>query len=356
MTLNKIATKFLAFYVLIVAPALAQGFAGLDSDADGFALPQRSTGFSFPADHGAHPDFRIEWWYVTANLRGTDGQSYGVQWTMFRAALKPGEAAGWQSPQLWMGHAALTSRQSHHVAERLARGGIGQAGVRISPFEAHIDDWQMKGTSAPGKDELAELDLRASGADFAYELKLDADGPLVFHGDSGYSVKSAQGQASYYYSQPFYKVSGTLSMAQGDVSVTGEAWLDREWSSQLLAADQTGWDWFSLHFADGAKLMGFRLRDGGAGFTSATWIAAGGRAEPQPPGALKVSPLATARVAGRDIPVRWRVELASKGIDVTTRPLNPNAWMKTQIPYWEGPVFFEGSHGGRGYLEMTGYD
>lgn len=353
---SKSGAKILALYLLLVVPVQAQGFAGLGNDAEGFATPQRGATLVFPADHGAHPGFRIEWWYITANLHGTDDQSYGVQWTLFRTALKPGNAEGWQSPQLWMGHAALTSSQSHHVAERIARGGIGQAGVQVWPFEAHIDDWQMKSTPAPGKDELASLDLRASGADFAYNLKLDARGPLVFHGDNGYSVKSAQGQASHYYSQPFYKVSGTLSMPQGEVIVTGEAWLDREWSSQPLAADQTGWDWFSLHFSDGAKLMGFRLRDTGAGFTSATWIAADGKTEHQLPGALKVTPLATARIAGRDIPVRWRVELASKGIDVTTRPLNPNAWMKTQVPYWEGPVTFEGSHTGRGYVEMTGYE
>jgi predicted secreted hydrolase len=356
MKLSRFAATFLVFYLLTVVPVLAQGFAGLGSDAGGFALPQRGKALRFPADHGPHHDFRIEWWYLTANLQGTDGESYGVQWTLFRAALKPGEAEGWQSPQLWMGHAALTSRDSHLVAERVARGGIGQAGVRISPFEAHIDDWRMKSTAPADSDELSKLELRATGSDFSYRLQLEARSPLVLHGEGGYSVKSAQGQASHYYSQPFYKVSGVVSASQGDVEVSGEAWLDREWSSQPLAADQTGWDWFSLHFAAGNKLMGFRLRDGGPGFTSATWISADGKTEPQPPGALKVTPLQTARIAGREIPVRWRVELESKGVNVVTNPLNANAWMDTQVPYWEGPALFEGTHAGRGYIEMTGYE
>ena len=137
--------------------------------------------------------------------------------------------------------------------------------------------------------------------------------------------------------------------------MTGQAWLDHEWSSQPLAEDQTGWDWFSLHFDSGEKMMGFRLRGGGAGFTSATWIGADGRPQPQAPGALRVTPLETAAVAGRSVPIRWRVQLPEKGVDVTTRALNPQAWMDTRFPYWEGPIRIEGSHAGRGYLEMTGY-
>ena len=338
------------------APALAQGFAGLGSDAEGFALPQRGTELVFPRDHGAHPDYRIEWWYLTANLDGAGGQTYGAQWTLFRTALAPGEQQGWQSPQLWMGHAGLTTQETHHSAERLARGGIGQAGVTLSPFAATIDGWSMTSRAAPGADELSAIDITAAGRDFSYALALDAEGPLVRQGEEGYSVKSAQGQASYYYSQPFYRVSGTITLGGKEIAVSGQAWFDHEWSSQPLAADQTGWDWFSFHFASGEKLMGFRLRDAGDGFTSATWINPDGRPEPQPPGALSVTPLAWAEVKGRKVPVRWRVVLPGKGVDVTTRALNPQSWMDTQVSYWEGPVFIEGSHPGRGYVEMTGYE
>ena len=149
---------------------------------------------------------------------------------------------------------------------------------------------------------------------------------------------------------------GTLNLPGGAVKVTGKAWLDHEWSSQPLAKDQTGWDWFSLHFENGAKLMGFRLRDAGPGYTAATWINADGKPVAQMPNALKVTPLETASISGRDIPVRWRVERPTHGVDVTTKPLNPNAWMGTQIPYWEGPVQFTGSQKGKGYVEMTGYE
>ncbi len=349
--------KALICMLMLVLPALPahpQGFAGLGQDAQGFALPAPRA-LIFPADHGAHDDFRIEWWYLTATLTGPDGTPYGAQWTLFRTALAPGEAAGWSSPQLWMGHAAVTTPETHLVAETLARGGIGQAGVTADPFAAWIDDWQMVGRAAAGQDVLSALDLTAEGADFSFALALDATGPLVPQGDGGYSVKSAAGQASMYYSQPFYTVAGNITVKGAEIPVTGQAWLDREWSSQPLAADQTGWDWFSLMFDDGARLMGFRLRDGGAGFTSGTWIAPDGAPVPLPPGALTVTPLETTVAGGRVLPTTWRVELPSRVLDVTVRAMNPQAWMDTLVPYWEGPISIAGTHAGRGYLEMTGY-
>lgn len=348
-------------WLMLAGAAAAQGFADLGAPSGGFALPERGRALDFPADHGAHPGFRIEWWYLTANLTGPDGKEYGVQWTLFRSATEPGDsgsATGWSTPQLWMGHAAATTETAHLVAERLARGGTGQAGVTLgegAPFRAWIDDWEMQSTALAGEDAFARLRLAARGAEFGYRLDLVAGGPLVRHGEAGYSVKSAGGQASHYYSQPFYRVTGELDLPEGKVAVTGQAWLDREWSSQPLGTDQTGWDWFSLSFDGGEKLMGFVLRDGGSGFTSGTWIEADGTPHPLPPGALQAVPLEEAPVEDREVPVSWRLILPERGLDVSLQALNPQAWMATSVPYWEGPVRVTGSHGGRGYLEMTGY-
>ncbi len=341
--------KALVLALLLPMQAMAQGFAGLGSAPGDFAMPQAGTVLQFPEDHGAHPEFRIEWWYLTANMTGPDGTPYGLQWTLFRSALAPRDGQGWDTPQLWMGHAAVTAPDAHFVAERLARGGIGQAGVAAAPFSAWIDDWAMEGP------DFNDMRLTATGADFAYDVELRAEGPLVLHGQNGYSVKSAAGQASHYYSQPFFALSGTLTLPDGSVPVTGTAWLDREWSSQPLAEDQTGWDWFSLSFDSGDKLMGFVLR-GGADYTSATWIARDGTATAFADGAFSAVPLASHRVAGRNVPTTWRLRLPERGVDVTVAALNRDAWMATSIPYWEGPITIAGSHTGVGYLEMTGYD
>lgn len=334
---------------------VAQGFAGLGSNAEGFALPQRGHRLEFPRDHGSHPDFRIEWWYITANLKTVDGRQIGAQWTLFRSALAPEERQGWSSPQVWIGHAAVTTQDHHYVAERLARGGVGQAAVVAAPFEAWIDDWKMQSRAASSQGHLDHLELSAKDRDFSYRLTLDTDGPLVLQGDEGYSVKSASGQASYYYSQPFFAVHGTVELDGETHEVTGRAWLDREWSSQPLAATQTGWDWFSLHLASGEKVMAFRLRDSGPGYISATWINADGKPAPLSSEDVSLEPVRTTNVKGKTIPVEWRVKIPSRGLDIRTKALNDQAWMTTSTPYWEGPIQIEGSTSGQGYLEMTGY-
>ena len=332
----------------------ASGFAGLGAQVEGFAQVEPNPQLRFPEDLGSHPNYRIEWWYVTANLTDEQGDEWGVQWTLFRQALEPdnNEDQGWQTPQLWLGHAGLTSRQGHWQSERLARGGVGQAGVEAQPFKAWIDHWLF----ASKNKDFSPLKLSASGDDFAYQLTLETQQPLVLQGEAGYSRKSDQGQASYYYSQPFFAVSGQVQVGDQSLKVTGQGWMDREWSSQPLAENQEGWDWFSLHLDSGEKLMVFQLRDQqGPNFHSGTWITAQGDTTPLQPEQIQLEPLNQTQVAGRRLPTRWQIIIPDKNLKITTQALNPQAFMDTSIPYWEGPVHFEGSHEGRGFLEMTGY-
>ena len=357
--MNSRAFSILAALLALIASiaiARSQGFSGLGMDAAGFATVQRGRTLAFPADFGPHPDYRIEWWYLTANLKDKAGNEYGVQWTLFRQATAPGgQDEGWSSRQLWMGHAAVTSATTHRFAEKFARGGVGQAGVTTQPFAAFIDDWQMK-ADKPETPRLSPLELTASGQDFSYGLKLEADGPLVLQGEAGYSVKSERGQASYYYSQPFLTVSGEIVLDGRSIDVTGKAWIDREWSSQPLASDQTGWDWFSLHLSSGDKVMLFRLRHAdGRHFFAGNWIGKDGRSEVLPADGIMMTPGDVTRVGEKDIPTTWHVTIPSKGIDLRSAPLNPRSWMGTMFSYWEGPVRVTGSHDGIGYLEMTGY-
>lgn len=340
-----------------VERAGAGGFAGLGDSASGFAEVVPGKTLSFPDDFGAHPDYRIEWWYVTANLKDADGNAYGVQWTLFRQALSPGpEREGWASQQVWMGHAAVTSATAHHFAETLARGGIGQAGAKARPFHAWIDDWSFVSTDSADASSLRATLLTAKGADFSYSLALKTEHAPTLQGDNGYSRKSERGQASYYYSQPFFEVSGTLTLSGRSIPVTGQAWMDREWSSQPLAADQKGWDWFSLHLPGGDKLMLFQLRGTDGDFYRAgSWIGADGQAVALDAADIALTPLSHRNLAGRRLPISWKVDVKSRGLSIETTPLNAESWMATIFPYWEGPVRFSGSHAGVGYLEMTGY-
>lgn len=342
--------------------ARAQGFAGLGGESDGFATVVPGKVLEFPRDHGPHPDYRIEWWYLTANLRDATGVEWGVQWTLFRSASAPGaQQEGWANQQIWMGHAAVTNAQTHRYAEKFARGGVGQAGADALPFRAGIDSWEMRGRDQFSAQYAAPLAVSASGKDFSYALTLKADRPLVLQGDGGYSKKSERGQASYYFSQPYYEASGAITLGDTQVAVTGRAWMDREWSSQPLASDQTGWDWFSLHLESGEKVMLFRLRQkDGRNYFAGNWIDGTGRSEVLAGNAIVMTPTGFTDIEDRKLPTSWTIAIPDRNLKIETVPLNARSWMGTRFAYWEGPIGFRGTlndsrTSGAGYLEMTGY-
>ena len=188
--------------------------------------------------------------------------------------MQPGaQQEGWANQQIWMGHAAVTRADTHRYQRNLCprrRRPGRRRGKTVSGLDRFLGDARARSTRDA---TLAPLELNASGADFSYALRLDADRPLVLQGDAGYSRKSERGQASYYFSQPYFKATGSITIDDKPVEVTGQAWMDREWSSQPLAADQTGWDWFSLHLNSGEKLMLYRLRQNdGRDYLFGNWI------------------------------------------------------------------------------------
>ena len=334
----------------------------LRASGDGFEQVTPGRALSFPEDHLAHPEFRIEWWYLTANLTDDQGRDYGMHWTLFRQSMRPdGATEGWSSNQVWMAHASITTPEGHVFEERFARGGIGQAGVsnQNEPFNAWLDDWQWQ---AEGLEPLpATVDF--SIGEQALNLRLDASTPWVLQGDRGYSQKSASGQASYYYSQPHIQVEADYTNDQGDViALSGVGWMDREWSSQPLAPDQLGWDWFSLHLDDGHALMVYRLRrEDGNHDLSGSWVTPEGTSTSL--GADQIGIQAAAPVSlklgnARDVtlPLTWRIALPEKSLSWEVEAIYPNQWLDTQFPYWEGPVRVSGSTGGIGYMELTGYE
>ncbi|TVO57174.1 lipocalin-like domain-containing protein [Denitromonas halophila] len=357
---------FLLALALLIGPAAAQGdpYQVLRSTGEGYATVVPGRAFSFPADHLPHPDYRIEWWYLTANLKDANGRDWGLQWTLFRQAMSPTtKADGWDSNQIWMAHAAITTPDGHRHEQRFARGGIGQADVRLENggFSAWLDDWSLVGE---GPDMLPGR-LRFTVGEAVIDMHLASDTPPVLQGKGGYSQKSAQGQASYYYSQPHIAVSGTVVLDGQPTALTGAGWLDREWSSQPLADNQQGWDWFSLHLADGHALMVYRLRHAdGQHWLSGSWVAPDGTARTLVADEIALTVLDTRRVrtptaanpeATRDLPLTWRVSLPGLKREWTVRALIDDQWMGGRFPYWEGVVLVDEGAGGVGFLELTGY-
>jgi predicted secreted hydrolase len=361
-------TRGLLLLLINLLPAIATAqdrLGDLRDQGAGFTQVTPGRELVFPRDHGAHPDYRIEWWYLTANLQDPQGRQWGVQWTLFRQALSPTPAGpGWSNNQVWMAHAAITTPTGHVHAQRFARGGIGQAGVsdpvQSGRFEAWLDDWHWRANGA----HPFPAQLRFSFGDYTVDLQLSAQGERVLNGVDGYSQKSAQGQASYYYSQPHVAVQGSITSAEAGVAVAGQGWLDREWSSQPLAENQQGWDWFSLHLDDGRKLMVYRLRhDDGQHWLSGSLVTPGEARRHLRHREIELEPLQSREIslgqgARGIVPLDWRITLNDPRQTLQVRPLYDQQWMDTRVPYWEGVMLVydpDGQAIGKGYMELTGY-
>lgn len=316
----------------------------------------------FPVDHGAHPSFRTEWWYVTGWLKTADGKDLGFQITFFRTRppIDPRNPSKFAARQVLFAHAALsdpaTGRLLH--GERAARQGFGLAQAGIGNADIAIRDWRLQ-RAANGR---WRAHIAANG--FALALAFQPTQPVLPQGQGGYSRKGPRpDQASYYYSIPHLKVSGEVQRGGKAVSVTGEAWLDREWSSSYLAPDAQGWDWTGLNFDDGSALMAFRIRRRGGGVL---WAGGALRGADGTTTAFKhrdvsFRPLATwqSKATGAVYPVMQLLSIRLRGRIVRWRltPMFAAQELDSRrsgLPvYWEGAVR---TRGGRGYLELTGYD
>jgi len=343
-------------------------FTVLARSDDAYAQARPGQSLAFPRDHGSHPDYRIEWWYLTANLRDAAGRPHGAQWTLFRLATEPPGAPvaenPWQNPQVFMAHFAVTTPDEHRGFQRYSRGGehggIARAGVSAKPFAAWLDDWTLQSTGA----DWLPMTVSARQGRTALSLQLAAGGPLVLQGEAGFSRKHRDGGGSYYYSQPFLQARGELEVDGQVIPVTGQAWLDREWSSQFLQPGQQGWDWFALHLDSGEKLMLFQLREPGNGeknrnFRHGVLIGPDGTRRDLRADLMKLRVVGERVVAGRLLPLHWRLELEEIGRELEIRALHPNQWMDVDFPYWEGAVTVSGEgpdSRGVGYMELTGYE
>ena len=348
---------------------------------------------SFPQDHGTHDQFDIEWWYLTANLQDEAGDPYGLQWTLFRfknSRPRSSQAEGdnsssslknapvmlnestvsldkkWHNDQIYMAHASIHSSDTHWFSEKFARGGVGNAGLTVLPLNLFIDDWQWLNSDGdtglfPSTLTFSATDTSKPNAEASATFTLNQTGPLVQHGDNGFSVKSNNGHASHYYSAPFISIEGELTQAidtvtAAPIKLKGQAWFDKEWTSQLLDTGTQGWDWLSLHLDDGNKIMAFRMRlKNQDDYVTGSYITSTGEQIALQPGDLTLQPVSVKKVDGRQLPLIWKLIIPSKKIDLTISTLKDKQWNNAAVPYYEGMVKIEGSHGGVGFLELTGY-
>jgi predicted secreted hydrolase len=335
--------------------------------ATGFQRADETTSLSFPEDHGAHPDFQTEWWYYTGNLETATGRHFGYQLTFFRRAILSASEgtsreSDWAADQVYMAHFALTDvdGREFNAFERFARGSAGLAGAVADPFAVWLEDWQITET------EPDVYLLKASQEGVGLELTLtDAKGPIL-QGDEGYSQKGPEpGNASYYYSLTRLLSSGTVQLNGESYLVSGESWMDHEYSTRALSEGQIGWDWFSIQLDDGSELMVFESRreDGSIdAFSSGSWVTAEGAVTQLERDDFNIEVYDTWRSprSGATYPSRWTIKVPALELSLSLEPFLPDQELDVSYAYWEGAVQVAGSRAsqqvnGHGYVEMTGY-
>jgi predicted secreted hydrolase len=324
--------------------------------------------YEFPRDHFDHPDYKTEWWYYTGNLKSADGHRFGFELTFFRQGVDRAHASqsDWDIRDLYLAHLALSDidgRRFYHT-ERLNRAGPGIAGVSLESQKVWNGNWQVQW-------ENGEQHLRARAGNFALDLALRPAKPPVIHGRNGVSQKSVgAGNASHYISFTRLATTGNVQLAGKSYNVGGSSWMDHEFFSAGLAADEVGWDWLSLQLEDNTELMLYRLRhaDGSVDpFSSGTYVDAAGKSTylgkadfaMTPAGDTYISPVTKAVY-----PTSWDVDVPSLGLDLhITTPLAAQELTSANhggVSYWEGAIKITGTRRGStltgaGYLEMTGY-
>jgi predicted secreted hydrolase len=361
-----------ALGLLLLSAAIAAAAAApggplpFSAGGDSFERALAAREFAFPRDHGAHPSFAHEWWYLTGHLAAPSGERFGFELTFFRVALaqaatRPAtDASHWRARQIYVAHFAVTdiNRGQFRFEERYSREALGLAGAATDALKVWVEDWSLE-------DAGATWQLRAAAKGYGLQVQMTPELAPVLNGERGLSQKSDNpSDASYYYSIPRLAVRGSLVRDGHALAVSGSAWLDREWGSGGLGADAAGWDWFALQLSDGSDLMFYSLRRRGGrrdAHSAGTWVGADGavRALTEDDVKIAVRDYWTSPRGGR-YPAHWTVTVPALGLSADLRPLLADQELDGPPRYWEGAVAVaaERDHRtltGAGYVELVGY-
>jgi len=347
--------------VIVVLIAMVLLSVGVAAREPAYPIVREGHTLAFPLDHGAHPAFRTEWWYITAWLKDERGREFGAQITFFRhrPGVQEDNPSRFAPSQLLFAHAAVTDLRAGRLLhdQRAGRVGFGVNQAREGDTDVRLEGWRLV-----RQNDRYVATLKA--ARFEFDLRFQRTQPVLMQGRSGFSQKGpVLTQASYYYSLPQLAASGRITIDGQPYSVTGTAWLDHEWSSEIMAAQAVGWDWAGINLTDGGALMAFRLRDveGNAVWSSATLRERDGRVETFGPDQVEFSPLRQWQSGrtGANYPIHMKMRVAGRSIELQPAMDDQelDARNSTGTVYWEGAVraIEMGREVGRGYLELTGY-
>ncbi|MGE4519258.1 MAG: lipocalin-like domain-containing protein [Desulfobacteraceae bacterium] len=346
-----------------------EDFMKKETDTAGFLKAVDKIKFQFPRDHGIHEGFQTEWWYFTGNLKTDDNKKFGYQFTIFRSQLKPKQEkrnASFAANAVYMAHLALTDAENKkfYYFDKFSRENEKNTFVKLNPFRAEIDGWKVFENDNDFQ-KLENLKIMAKEQNIELELDLKIVKPFVFQGDEGLSQKGkGTGNASYYYSATRISTKGTIKINKNEYIVSGNSWLDREWSTSALSENQEGWDWFSIQLDDFSEIMFYNLR------------LKSGQKDPLSKGVIVFENGNYKKLDADDFiieikdrwesprggvyPSKWKVKIPKYKIELELKPLIKDQELNFFIRYFEGAVSVEGLKNGNkisgaGYVELTGY-
>jgi predicted secreted hydrolase len=358
-------------HIVLLLSSLLGVVPGLAADTpEEFRLATEGYRYAFPRDHGAHEEYRTEWWYYTGQLTAKNGRPFGYELTFFRRGMPREQTktlpSQWAVTHLYLAHFAVSDlRQGRfHYAEKMSRAGLGKAGAASDRLNVWIDRWGAESPLAAPSTQT----LHAADGDLGIQLTVSPEKPLVVHGTGGISRKGSVA-ASHYYSFTRLATTGTLSVGGERFDVTGNSWMDHEFGSAELGKDLVGWDWFCLQLDDQRELMLYHLRrtDGSADpASSGTLIDRDGRGHHLTVSEFTLEPISywTSQTSHARYPQRWRLSIPAQQLSFELVPLMADQELSTtrstQVTYWEGAIEATGSIQGRaaraqGYMELTGY-
>ncbi|MBD1577315.1 carotenoid 1,2-hydratase [Vibrio sp. S11_S32] len=309
---------------------------------------------SIVKDMNEHTAFHYETWHYRANVKGSDGKDYGVQWLMYRIANSDNTGVGWKNAQIYTTQVVVSTAGKSWAQQRIARGGVGQAGVLMDPFRLWIDNWSWQSsnnTAAPSR-------IMVHSDDFSVDLRTASFGPYVLMGDKGYKVThDLLSKASYQFSAPFLRTKGKLVLNGKTVEVQGLAWIDKEWGNDLVPEKGFAWDAFSIHLTDGRTLaLNQYHQQDQMKYVTGTLAARNGSVINIDNDDIRLYPLEKVTLLdGRVLPLRWVIEIPKYDISLITQTMKKELWLPFWIPSWEGPIRVTGSQMGVGFMQLT-YD
>jgi predicted secreted hydrolase len=361
-----------ALIFAVVAWPFILSVARADSAAVSPEPWQRAIGpwsWQFPRDHGAHPNFKTEWWYFTGNLEDAQKRKFGYQLTLFRQGIQftPAQPTSrWAVRDLYFGHFTISdiANDKFHVAEQVSRGVLGEAKAATEGMDVALGPWTIQ------QDANEQMHLVARDAGMAIDFTEKPLKPLILEGVAGLSRKAdGVGEASYYYSYPRLATTGNLQVDDTTYAVSGLSWFDHEFSTSSLGPDQVGWDWFCIQLENHEEIMLYAMRDKSGAIdpvSEGTWVKADGTTERLLPGSYTVAKLGTWRSpqSGAVYPSGWHVLVPGHRADLTVAPAMLDQELQLTkmgaLDYWEGACAITGTVGdaavqGVGYTELTGY-